>query len=145
MQLHIDSIPDNILSLPLVYQTQKIEFFYDKSQSLLVSWAKKFSNDEEYRENMLKCLELVQKNQIKKIIFESSRFKGTSSENQKWIMDFMVPSWAAAGTTRIGSVLPLEMFGKFSINNMIQGALTLGLVEIKPFTNFEECYKWINS
>lgn len=145
MQLHIDSIPDNILSLPLVYQTQKIEFFYDKSQSLLVSWAKRFSNDEEYRENMLKCLELVQKNQIKKIIFESSRFKGTSSENQKWIMDFMVPSWAAAGTTRIGSILPLEMFGKFSINNMIQGALTLGLVEIKPFTNFEECYKWINS
>ncbi|TAE46826.1 MAG: hypothetical protein EAZ06_03375 [Cytophagales bacterium] len=145
MQLHIDNIPDNILSLPLVYQTQKIEFFYDESQSLLVSWAKKFSNDEEYRENMLKCLDLVQKNQIKKIIFESSRFKGTSSENQKWIMDFMVPSWAAAGTTRIGSVLPLEMFGKFSINNMIQGALTLGLVEIKPFTNFEECYKWINS
>ncbi len=143
MKLHIDNIPDEVLNLPLIYQNQRIEFFYDETNSLLISWAKRFSNDEEYRENMLKCLEVVQKYQIKKIIFESSNFKGTSPENQKWIMDFMVPSWAAAGTKKIGSVLPTKIFGKFSINNMIQGALSLGLIDIKPFSSFDECYEWI--
>ncbi|TAE73952.1 MAG: hypothetical protein EAZ85_05670 [Bacteroidetes bacterium] len=143
MKLHIDNIPQKILDLPMVYQNKKIEFFYDESHSLLISWAKKFSNDEEYKENMLKCLEIIQKFSIQKIIFESSNFKGTSLENQKWIMDFMVPAWASAGIIKIGSVLPTEIFGKFSINNMIQGASSLGLIEIKPFMDFDECYDWV--
>jgi hypothetical protein len=138
-------LPTQIVDLPLVYQTNKIEFYYDENKDLLVSLAKNFSPNTEYRQNMEVCLKIAQEKNLKRILFESSKFKGTSPENQKWIMDYMVPAWAAAGVKKIGSVLPIEIFGKFAINNMIQGSLSLGVIEIKAFNNFNECYEWVCS
>jgi hypothetical protein len=38
-------IPIVLSDLPLLYQTPKIEFYWNEKASLLVSWAKKFSSD----------------------------------------------------------------------------------------------------
>jgi hypothetical protein len=92
---------------------------------------------------MLKCLEIVKEREIKFIIFESSKFKGTSPENQNWAMEFLTPSFVAAGVQKIAITQPTEVFGKFALTNMVQGGLSLGRIQIKMFITFEEARLWI--
>ena len=47
-------LQEAINGLPIIYQTSKIEFYLDTSNQMLISYAKAFSSEEEYRINMLK-------------------------------------------------------------------------------------------
>jgi hypothetical protein len=138
-------IQEAIEGLPIIYQTPKIEFYMNAEQKLLISYAKAFSGEEEYRINMQACADLCGEHGLHYIIFESTNFKGTSPQNQKWVSEHLIPYFLQVGVRAITLVMAKDIFGKFSLNNMAKSselAYTGGL----PFQftdSFDDAYEWI--
>jgi hypothetical protein len=138
-------LQEAIEGLPMIYQTPKIEFYLNAEKKLLVSYAKAYSGEEEYKTNMQACADLCAEHALQYIIFESSNFKGTSPQNQKWVAEYLIPHFKDLGILSIALVMAKDVFGKFSFNNMVKNsdlAYNGGL----PFQftdNFEDAYDWI--
>ncbi len=140
---YLDEIPLDVLNLPILYQTRKIEFYFDEQASLLISLAKNFSPDNEYRKNMEACLQNVMDKNIKKILFESSKFKGTSPANQEWVSTYLIPNFVNAQVERVAMVMSKEIFGQFALNNMIEMGKNYAQLHIRIFGDFQEAYDWV--
>lgn len=138
-------LQEAIQGLPIIYQTSKIEYYADSSKEMLISYAKAFSDEDEYRINMQACADLCAEHKLCYIIFESTNFKGTSPQNQKWVAEYLIPYFKKVGVKAITLVMSKDIFGKFSLNNMAKNsdlAYTGGL----PFQftdNFDDSYEWI--
>lgn len=130
------------INLPVVYETEKIVFYVSEEQSLLISIAKDFSPDDEYRTNMQSCLDNCQKFVIKNIIFESTKFRGTSPENQKWVTDYFTPKLVELGILNVALVYPSDIFGKYTLVTMARGSGDRGL-SINFFDDIDKAYHWI--
>ncbi len=138
-------LQDVIQDLPIFYQTPKIEFYGNLEQKMLISYAKGLSNEDEYKINMQTCADICAKHQLKYILFESTNFKGTSPENQKWVGEYLIPHFKSIGIVAITLVMAKDVFGKFSFNNMVKGSDLAYKGEL-PFQftdSFEDSYNWI--
>ncbi len=134
-----------IAGLPIIYETAKIEFYWNESDKILISYAKAFSDEEEYRMNMQACVDLCMAHKIRYIIFESVNFKGTSPNNQKWVVEHIIPAFKSNGILAITLVMAKDIFGKFSLNNMAKDSpLAYGGILPFQFTDdFADAYEWI--
>jgi|GEM_PF-3098565 len=138
-------LQEAIEGLPIIYDTPKITFYWNEVQSLLISCAKNFSDDTDYRLNMQACVDLCETHQVRYIIFESSKFKGTSPQNQQWVVEHIIPAFKNAGILAITLVMAKDIFGKFSLNNMAKNS-ELAYAGGLPFQftdSFEDSYEWI--
>ncbi len=140
-----NEIPTEIFDLPILYQTRKIEFYWEEKYDLLISLAKNFSADDEYKTNMENCLLNVRDNNIKNILFESSKFKGTSAQNQKWVAEYLIPNFVNANVERVAMIMSKEIFGQFALNNMIETGKQFAQLQIRIFDNFDEAYNWVRN
>lgn len=142
---NINEIPNAVFDLPILYQTRKIEFYWEEEYNLLISVAKNASNEEEYRQNMEVCLQNVIEKNIKNILFESSAFKGTTAKNQEWVSSYLIPNFTSAGVKSVAMVMSKQIFGQFALNNMIETGKDYASLDIQIFDNFKDAYTWIKN
>lgn len=138
-------LQEAIFGLPIIYQTNKIQFYLDAPKKMLISYAVAFSEEEEYRINMQTCADLCAAHKLSYIIFESINFKGTSSQNQKWVAEYLIPHFKEVGLKAITVVMSKDIFGKFSLNNMAKSSDLAyeGELQFQFTDNFEDSYEWI--
>ena len=133
-----------IEGLPVVYSTPRIVFYWNGQKNLLISVAKTYSDEQEYRANMQACLDISSQKKINYLIFESSNFKGTTPENQKWVSEYLAPNFNNIGIKAISLVMANDMDGKVSLNSMVQKTpLFLNQIPLQFTDSFEDAYDWI--
>lgn len=102
-----------------------------------------FSSSAAFREIFEKILSLVKEKQVSKVLFEGSKSKLASPDDQKWLIEDWTPRAVVAGYKYYSVVLPKDVFGQFSSKIVIQQTDSQNPIFSATTDNVEEAIAWL--
>ena len=134
----------NTQALETVFNTEYAEIQLHPD-FLLVVW-KKYADDPDFRECVLKQIEILEQHNIYKVIVDANKFRGTSIESRQ----FFNEEFNALAERRGKDVYKALIFGedvtgRFSLNKIVAEAVANGKGEYFGLgnTTIEEAKAWV--
>jgi len=115
-------------------------YYYDDYNVGLGTW-KGNGIGVNYQESMTRISDLIAEKKISKWVAEVSGFGVVSKENKEWVNTCWFPTVIGAGLRRMAVVLPTNIFGKMSAQEVL--AKVTEDVHIKHFDNLDQAKEWI--
>jgi len=132
--------------LPIVktdtfYQDEHIIVRYEKSKELLeVDW-RGYQNLESVKNGGMVMLELLQKNDCKKVLNDNTNVLGSWSEAADWAGNEWFPMMEKAGLTHLAWVYSPSMFSRLAAEKSAD--IAIGVVVTQFFTEVAEAASWL--
>lgn len=117
-------------------------FYYKEYKTGLGAWRGNGIGDD-YKKSMIKIKDLITEKKIEGWVAEISNFGVVSKENKDWVNADWFPSVIGAGLKRMAVVVPSNIFGKMSAEEVL--AKVTDQVHIKHFDNLDSAKAWIKS
>ncbi len=117
-------------------------------QTPCLEWiGKKFMVSSDFRESELKSLELYKKHKPAypglEWYVDARNIGPIAPEDTKWIVDVILPEFAAAGLRKEAFVVPKSALGRLVVKNYTSKAGDI--IEIKVFPSEKEAKTWLTS
>lgn len=117
-------------------------FYYEEFNTGLGTWKGNGIGDE-YKHTMTRIKDLIAENKIERWVAEISNFGVVSKENKDWVNAEWFPGVIGAGLRRMAVVLPSNIFGKMSAEEVL--AKVTDHVHIRHFDNLDDAKVWIKN
>ncbi|MEL6559201.1 MAG: STAS/SEC14 domain-containing protein [Bacteroidota bacterium] len=117
-------------------------FYYEEFKTGLGTWRGN-GIGEDYKKSMSRISNLIAEKNIEGWVAEISNFGVVSKENKDWVNTVWFPSVIGAGLKRMAVVIPSNIFGKMSAEEVL--AKVTDQVHIKHFDKLDSARAWIKS
>ena len=117
-------------------------FFYEEYETGLATW-KGNGIGKEYVSSMEKIKDLIAEKKIKRWVAEISNFGVVSAENKEWVNTVWFPEVMASGLQRMAVVVPTNIFGKMSAEEVL--AKVTDRMHVRYFDDLESAKTWIKN
>jgi hypothetical protein len=133
----------------ILHETDKIQMFIDESVPCFVGIWNGFIPSKEFRENILKKVELLKEHCPKYPKLHSlvdARTMGVISRNDlQWATDEINPLLLEAGVKYEAFVISKDAFGQVAVNRYVTQTLKQGSFHVQIFDDLEEAKQWLKS
>lgn len=117
-------------------------FYYEEFDTGLGTW-KGNGIGKAYQDSMSAIKDLIKEKKITRWVAEISNFGVVSPENKEWVNTVWFPEVIAAGLQRMAVVVPKDIFGKMSAEEVL--AKVTEHVHVRYFDNLDQAKDWIKS
>ena len=122
-----------------------LELYIDKSnQWVYADWIGT-PTVEEVKEGLENILLLFSKYDLGKILHDHRKLKGTWTGAMNWIISDWTPRAVAAGYSAVAFIYSKDVFGKFSVDQLLKLTDEESIVKQKPFREIKEAKAWLSS
>jgi len=118
------------------------ELLIDKKNKILMSKRFGYPTEEKVKKSLENSLELIEKYSITKIITDLRQVKGTWTMATDWVAQNWFPRAIKAGLKYIAYIYPPDVFGQFSLKNLIKKSENYTL---QVFKDLNKAYDWLIS
>jgi hypothetical protein len=133
----------------ILHETDKIQMFIDESVPCFVGIWTGFIPSKEFRENILKKVELLKEYCPKYPKLHSlvdARTMGVISRNDlQWATDEINPLLLEAGVKYEAFVISKDAFGQVAVNRYVTQTLKQGSFHVQIFDDLENAKQWLKS
>lgn len=125
----------------LYCDTSYISISYDAASHAVLSIWKTAPTSTEFRMAMNKTIDAIRDHQTGRIVSDTRNLGAISPENQEWSNNDWAPRAIAVGYQKIAIVLPADVFGQISVEDIMN---KVGDLSFHYFNSMEEGIKWIS-
>lgn len=97
-------------------------------------------NPNKFKELTNKLVDLCSKNNIKKVIFDSSKLSVVNQEGIDWIKKHVIPALSYSSIVKFAFLSPDNPFGELTFSMLIT---ILNSQRVKAFDTMEDAEKWL--
>lgn len=119
-----------------------VQLWFDQSSKLLVLDWKGRASGEEYRNTYGHALSFAEQNKVDFFLSDIRDQQLTSSEEEKWFEDVVIPRAAMIGLKKAAVVFEGNLIKKYFLNNILVKLKKYGL-PFKFFTDDSEALDWL--
>ncbi len=129
------------------YKSKYVERSLDEKKQILTSiWLEttKDMNNEEFKEEMHKLVEIIKEKNIKFILSVTKDLNfPITPELQNWVLEFIAPQFTEAKIEKQAMIIPKELIAQLSIEQTIDDVeSSKHSHQSKLFSDIEEAKKW---
>lgn len=119
-----------------------IEVSYDVyTNSVYANWIG-YLNAEQVKEGCEDILKILKEKKVKKILNDNRLVNGTWTQAIDWISTDWFPRALDAGLNAIAYIYSSDVFGKFSVNKLLEKN---SLYTSNTFKDFDKAYEWLKT
>lgn len=137
------------MSQEMLYETKNVQMFIDESVPCLVNIWNGFVPSAEFRQSILKLVELLKQhrpNYPKLNLLADTRTLGVISRNDvQWVTEEINPLYLEAGAQFEAFVFSKDAFGQIAVNRYVTQTTTKGDFIVQIFDDLEEAKNWLKS
>jgi hypothetical protein len=133
----------------MLYETKNVQMFIDESVPCLVNVWNGFVPSIEFRQSILKLVELLKEqrpNYPKLHLLADTRTLGVISRNDvEWVTQEINPLYLEAGAQFEAFVLSKDAFGQIAVNRYVSQTTAKGEFIVQIFDDLEKAKDWLKS
>jgi hypothetical protein len=133
----------------MLYETKNVQMFIDESVPCLVNIWNGFVPSEEFRNSILKLVELLKEHRPKypklHLLADTRTLNVVSRNDIQWVTDEINPLYLEAGVQFEAFVLSKDAFGQVAVNRYVTQTLKQGAFYVQMFDDIEEAKDWLKS
>ena len=130
-----------IKTLPVYFENNGLYIKHIPEINSIYEDYKGFAKDEEIKDVKMKFFDLIKPKGINAFIADMTNFEGATPEIYPWMNDFWLPKICDEGINYIALILPSDVFGEFSLNNVLGTVMDKSKGE--KFKTIDEAVDWI--
>jgi hypothetical protein len=131
-----------VSTIEICYESKAIQISWlPRDRFIHVEWRGHASNGE-YLEILAKQLSVTKQKKATKILYDLRKMGVVSAENQKYTNEVYFPQMAQAGSKHAAIVIPENIFGQASVNNIL-GKKNEALFDAKLFKDYPSAAQWL--
>ncbi len=137
------------MSPEMLYETKNVQMFIDESVPCLVNIWNGFLPSAEFRNSILKLVELLKEhrpNYPKLHLLADTRTLNVVSRNDiQWVTEEINPLYLENDVHFEAFVLSKDAFGQVAVNHYVTQTLKQGAFYVQMFDDLEEAKNWLKS
>lgn len=133
----------------MLYETDRVQMFIDESVPCLVNIWNGFVPSAEFRQSILKLVELLKEQRPKypklHLLADTRTLNVVSRNDIQWVTDEINPLYLEIGVQFEAFVLSKDAFGQVAVNRYVTQTLKQGSFHVQIFDDLEEAKQWLKS
>lgn len=133
----------------MLYETKNVQMFIDESIPCLVNIWNGFIPSVEFRNAILKLVELLKEHRPKypklHLLADTRTLGVISRDNVQWVTEEINPLYLEAGVQFEAFVLSKDAFGQIAVNRYVSQTTAQGDFIVQIFDDFEKAKNWLKS
>lgn len=127
----------------IYYESEFVKISFDEAQHLGVAEWNGFLSSKDYRENAVRCLELIEHYELKFWLGDNRKMKAIRQADQQWTVEVMVPRLLASSMRRMANLVSEDIFNKMAVEQMIKRVSPLNNLQIRDFESEAAAMAWL--
>ena len=116
-------------------------YWLEDIEAVRMEW-KKYAAGKDFRNGLDTGLELIRKKNSSRWLADLRKMQVVNQEDQQWSNDDWFPRAIKAGIRKMAIIVPMDIFGKMSVNRIMQNISDIGL-STQYFDSVEDAIEWL--
>lgn len=127
----------------LYYESDCVRISFNETQQLGVAEWNGFLSSKDFRENALRCLELIERYELRSWLGDNRKMKAIRQADQQWMVEEFIPKLLDSSLRRLANLVSEDIFNKMAIEQMIKRAGPLEAILIRDFDSEAAAMAWL--
>ncbi|MEJ8804360.1 STAS/SEC14 domain-containing protein [Pontibacter sp. H249] len=127
----------------LYYESAELRLSVDKEKRIGMAEWRGFLSSEEFRNNGLRCLHLIQAEGLVRWLADQRVMRAIRQQDLNWVVTELVPLMLASPLRRMAIVVSVDIFNNMAMEQLFKRAGNLGDLIIKEFDNEDAALQWL--
>jgi len=127
----------------IYFQNNVLTLSFDRERKTGFAVWVGFLNSQEFQEATLKCVELIQTEELTHWLADNRQMKAIRQADQQWFLDIILPQLLQSPLQRMATLVSHDIFNKMAVEHIIQKAGPVEHLALQDFNQEAAATAWL--